>query len=274
LFFHKKGHLTIKSKFKIHEGDLFRLGNHRLLCGDSTNLESIKKVAGRNDIHLVFAGPPYFNQRNYSHWSTYDAYLEDIGAVMNNCISALGSCGVVTWLIGRGSCEHKDHIAFHSMMLGYQGLKFQDAIAWIKPGANYSVKRSCHIRLNGFYYPAFRWETVLVYRMAGSMPRMSVSDRKYMAQHHTDVWEIPWVTQQMERYGHPSVCPVEIPRRCILAYAKRKGNVLDPFGGSGTTLIASELTGRKCFLIELKPKYCKIMIHRWESLTGKKAHLV
>ena len=82
------------------------------------------------------------------------------------------------------------------------------------------------------------------------------------------------MSHQMKRYGHPSISPVEIPKRCILAYAKRKGNVLDPFGGSGTTLIAAEKTGRKCFMIERKPRYCKIIINRWETLTNKRAHLV
>lgn len=194
--------------------------------------------------------------------------------VIENCATVLGEGGVVAWLIARGSSEHKDHVAYHSLMLEQQALRFQDAIAWVKPGANYSIKRSCHIRLNSIYYPAFKWETVLIYRVAGPPPRMSLSGRDYMAQHHTDVWEIPCVTRQLERYGHPSVNPVEIPRRCMLAYTRRKAVVLDPFAGSGSTLIAAEETGRTCLVLEWKPKFCRIVIHRWEQLTGESARLI
>ncbi len=223
---------------------------------------------------MVFTGPPYFNQRSYSHWDTYDLYLDGITKVIKNCILKVAKGAVFALQVGRGSSKHKDHIGYCSVILDKLGLQFQDAIAWIKPSANYSIKRSCHISSNGFYYPGFKWETILIYRNHGPMPRMSIQDRRIMSKYHTDVWAIPWVTNQMKRFGHPSVCPIEIPNRCIRAYAPKQTYILDPFGGSGTTLIAANNAQRKCLTMERKPEYCKIILDRWKTLTGNQIYLV
>ena len=79
------------------------------------------------------------------------------------------------------------------------------------------------------------------------------------------------VSNQIKDYGHPAVCPVEIPYRTIQAYSTSEGIVLDPYGGSGTTLIAAEKTGRTAILIEKQPAYCDTIARRWEILTGKRA---
>lgn len=74
-----------------------------------------------------------------------------------------------------------------------------------------------------------------------------------MARYHTDVWEVPAVTDQMERFEHPAVCPVEIPYRSIQAYTDRGASLFEPFGGSGTTLIAAEKASRRAYLMEINP---------------------
>ncbi|MEW6236278.1 MAG: site-specific DNA-methyltransferase [Candidatus Omnitrophota bacterium] len=247
----------------IQNGDIFQLGRHRLMCGDSSNLHEFNSLIGKRKIKLVFAGPPYFNQRKYSHWNTYESYLLSMNAVIENCVRFTSMPSIHAWQIGRGYSEHQDHASHMSVLLSKNGLNFQDSFAWIKPGANYSIKRSCHIRTNGIYYPAFQWETILVYRTSGNMPRMDLPEQDYMAKHHTDVWPIHWVTHQMKRWGRPSVCPEEIPRRCIYAYTSKKDWMLDPFGGYGTTMITAERYGRNCLLMEKNPEYCKIIINRW-----------
>ena len=92
-----------------------------------------------------------------------------------------------------------------------------------------------------------------------------------MSKYHTDVWEIPAVTNQVEKFGHPAVCPVEIPYRSMQAYSGSEASVFEPFGGSGTTLIAAEKASRKAYLMELSPIYCDVIVSRWENLTGEKA---
>jgi DNA modification methylase len=112
----------------------------------------------------------------------------------------------------------------------------------------------------------------LVFQKDGDMPKMTEEAAGYMWEHHTDVWEVPQLTVNQERvFGHPAVCPVEIPYRTILAYTGSEGTVFDPFGGSGTTLVAAEKSGRTSFLLERKPEYCDAILARWEALTGGKA---
>ena len=92
-----------------------------------------------------------------------------------------------------------------------------------------------------------------------------------MSKYHTDVWEIPAVTNQIERYEHPAVCPVEIPYRSVQAYTGSGDSVLEPFGGSGTTLIAAEKASRRAYVMERNPAYCDVIVKRWETLVGSKA---
>jgi len=98
---------------------------------------------------------------------------------------------------------------------------------------------------------------------------MTREGAEYMWNYHTNVWEIPAVAKQVETYGHPAVCPVEIPYRCLQAYTQDGDSVFEPFGGSGTTLIAAEKTSRRAFVMERSPVYCGLIINRWENLTGK-----
>lgn len=100
---------------------------------------------------------------------------------------------------------------------------------------------------------------------------MTPEGRDYMSKYHTDVWEIAAVTNQIEQFGHPAVCPVEIPYRSMQAYSNSGASVFEPFGGSGTTLIAAEKSSRKAFVMELNPAYCDVIVNRWEGLTGEKA---
>ena len=89
----------------------------------------------------------------------------------------------------------------------------------------------------------------------------------------TDVWIYEPVFDE-ERYGHATPKPVELMKRAIQSSAPEEGLVIEPFGGSGSTLIAAEQTNRTCYMMELDPKYVDVIIKRWENLTGLKAELV
>ncbi|HXY73978.1 MAG TPA: DNA modification methylase [Dehalococcoidales bacterium] len=251
--------------------DLFLLGNHKLLCGDSRNKDSVMLLTEGRRLNHVFGGPPYFNQRDYSHWEEYQKYLEDMRKIILNCHDILVDGAVCVWNIANGCSTHHDHTSNHSRLLGECGFKYLDTIIWKKTGANYAIPRNFHIMRNSRYYPALEWEALLVYQKPGNMPKMTRGGRDYMSKCHTDVWEIPAVTNQVEQYGHPAVCPVEIPFRSIQAYTGNNESVFEPFGGSGTTLIAAEKASRKAYLMELNPVYCDVIIGRWEKLTGGRA---
>ncbi len=252
-------------------GDLYILGNHRLLCGDSKNNESIKRLIEGKVIDHVFGGPPYFNQRDYSHWDEYTTYLEDMRKIIQNCHDILKAGSICMWNIANGCSTHHDHVSHHSRLFEESRFQYLDNIIWKKSGANYAIPRNFHIQGNSYYYPAFEWEALLVYQKPGDMPRMTREGRDYMSKYHTDVWEIPAVTNQMKQFRHPAVCPVEIPYRSIQAYSGSEARVFEPFGGSGTTLIAAEKASRRAYLTEINPAYCDVIIERWEKLTGDKA---
>jgi len=252
-------------------GDLYVLGNHRLLCGDSRDKDSVMLLTEGRSIDHVFGGPPYFNQRAYSQWEEYQAYLEDMRQIVQNCRDVLKDGAICVWNIANGCSTHHDHISHHSRLFEETGFRYLDAIIWKKTGANYAIPRNFHILRNSCYYPALEWEALLVYQKPGDMPKMTREGRDYMSRYHTDVWEIPAVTNQVEQFGHPAVCPVEIPYRSIQAYTGGGASIFEPFGGSGTTLIAAEKASRKAYVMELNPAYCDVIIKRWETLTGDKA---
>jgi DNA modification methylase len=252
-------------------GDLYVLGDHRLLCGDSRDRDTVLQLTEARPMDHVFGGPPYFNQRDYAQWDEYQAYLADMRRVIENCGHVLKDGAMCVRNIGSGSSTHHDHVSHHSRLLEEQHFRYLDTIIWKKTTANYAVLRNLHVLRNGYYYPAFAWEALLVYQKPGQMPKMTREGRDYMSEYHTNVWEIPAVTSQMERYGHPAVCPVEIPYRSMQAYTGDGDSVFEPFGGSGTTLIAAEKASRRAYVVERVPAYCNVIVKRWETLTGGKA---
>ena len=136
-----------------------------------------------------------------------------------------------------------------------KGMHWSSTIIWSKDHAVLS-RKDYHTQYEPIWYG---WEE--------SSPRAHpLEDRT-----QSDVWQIarPKVSEE-----HPTMKPVELVARAIVNSSNRGETVLDLFGGSGTTIIASEQTGRKCCMMELDPHYCDVIIKRWENLTGKKAELV
>jgi DNA modification methylase len=135
------------------------------------------------------------------------------------------------------------------------GMHWSSTIIWAKDTAVLSRKD-----YNTQYEPIwYGWE--------GSNPRSHpVKDHT-----QTDLWQIKRPKRSDE---HPTMKPIELVARAIINSSDRKESVLDLFGGSGTTIIAAEQTGRSCYMMELDPHYCDVIIQRWENLTGKKAEKV
>lgn len=172
--------------------------------------------------------------------------------------------------IGNGSSTNHAHVAHHAGLLEENGFRFVDTIIWCKRASNFTVPRHATIK-KGTYYPAHGWEALHIHQKPGKMPVMSPEGISYMWQHLTDVWEIPAVHNQAKTYGHPAVCPVEIPFRTIMAYTGEGASILDPFAGSGTTLIAAERAGRRAFLIEKNAEYCDQIVKRYGEFVGIRA---
>jgi hypothetical protein len=154
-------------------GTLWKLGRHRVLCGDSRHKKTFTRLLGRTKVDHVFAGPPYFNQRAYSHWDDYAKYLRDMDAVMARCQGALKAGGIVVWNIGNGSSTNQAHVVHHAGLLEENGFRFVDMIVWRKCGANYDIPRHMNIKKHRNYYPSHQWEALHVYQKPGKMSTMS-----------------------------------------------------------------------------------------------------
>ncbi len=239
-----------------HPGDVWVLGGHRLLCGDSTVAESFQQLLKGETVDMVFTDPPY--NVNYAN-SAKDKMRGKDRAILND---NLGD-GFYDFLLAAltpiiGNCRGGIYVAMSSSELDVlqaafraAGGKWSTFIIWAKN--TFTLGRADYQR---------QYEPIL-YGWPEGAQRHWCGDRD-----QGDVWNIK---KPQKNDLHPTMKPVELVERAI-RNSSRPGNVvLDPFGGSGTTLIAAEKSGRLARLIELDPKYADVIVRRWQEWTGKQA---
>ncbi len=237
-------------------GDVWLLDGHRLLCGDSTVAESYDRVLDGEPVDMVFTDPPY--NVNYAN-SAKDKMRGKDRAILND---NLGD-GFYDFLLAALTptvrhCRGGIYVAMSSSELDVlqaafraAGGKWSTFIIWAKN--TFTLGRADYQR---------QYEPIL-YGWPEGAQRHWCGDRD-----QGDVWNIK---KPQKNDLHPTMKPVELVERAI-RNSSRPGNVvLDPFGGSGTTLIAAEKSGRLARLIELDPKYADVIVRRWQDWTGKKA---
>ena len=237
-------------------GDVWLLGGHRLLCGDSTVADSYDRLLDGEPVDMVFTDPPY--NVNYAN-SAKDKMRGRDRAILND---NLGD-GFYDFLLAAltptiAHCRGGIYVAMSSSELDVlqaafraAGGKWSTFIIWAKN--TFTLGRADYQR---------QYEPIL-YGWPEGGERHWCGDRD-----QGDVWQIK---KPQKNDLHPTMKPVELVERA-LRNSSRPGNVvLDPFGGSGTTLIAAEKSGRVARLIELDPKYADVIVRRWEDYTGKKA---
>ena len=223
-------------------GDIYQLGRHRLMCGDSTSLDAVDKLMNGNSVDMVFTDPPYnvaFNGRSGKHDVIKNDNLpenefEDFIAEVCNTIRSVDPKVYYIW------CNWN----FYGVLQGK--LDYKSCIVWAKNVFGMG---------NGYRH---QHEFCL---FNGKIDQEIKNE--------SDLWNIKKDTN----YVHPTQKPVALSVRAFGNHVKLL-NVLDLFGGSGSTLIGAEQTGRNAFLMELDPKYCDVIVKRWEDFTGKKAELV
>jgi DNA modification methylase len=229
----------IEPKTKL--SDIYILGNHRLMCGDSTSIDAVEKLMDGNQVDLLFTDPPYnvaFNGRSGKHDVIKNDNLSEsdfetfIGEVCNT-IKAIDPKVYYIW------CNWK----FYGIL--QDKLEYKTCIVWAKNVFGMG---------NGYRH---QHEFCL---FNGKIDEVIKNE--------SDLWEI----KKDHNYVHPTQKPVALSVRAFGNHVKLL-NVLDLFGGSGSTLIGAEQTGRKAYVMELDPKYCDVIVKRWEDFTGKKAIL-
>ena len=252
---------------KTRLGDLYILGNHRLLCGDSTNLDHLKRLVGNEKVDFIFTDPPY--GMSYGGGRAEGDHIlnkkggvkiKAHGMIKGDDLRGEDLCQLLTDSLSGVVAVKKPNAAVYVCLtwrtygefttaLEKVGLKLQNCIVWNK-------------RSIGLGYSHYRPQHEFIFYCGGDW-----NGRK----DESDVWEM--TRGNTGEYVHPTQKPVELVERAIRNSSKKLGIVLDLFGGSGSTLIAAEKTKRQCRIMELDPKYCDVIVERWEICTGKKAKL-
>ena len=218
-------------------GDLYELGSHRVLCGDSTKVEDVEKLMEGKKADMVFTDPPYgIDYQDVAHKHTKiegDNSLDNIENLMVTTL--LNDCPMYV------CCNWKCYSAFEKAMIG-AGKEPKSCIVW--------DKETRIQNLDKFYK---QHEFILYHGLFGGQKTLT-----------GDVWRM----KRQVRGDHPTSKPVELVAQAITYTVMERQIVQDLFLGSGSTLIASEKTGRVCYGMELDPKYVDVIISRYVEFTG------
>ena len=235
-------------------GDIWLLGRHRLMCGDSTSVDAVEKLMDGQKADMVFTDPPYALFGNSTGATVADdkmirPFFRDVG----KSILTAAKPGAHFY-----SCL--DWKSWAAVMDSYAaaGLTIKNMIVWDKG--------------SGALGAAYRSQHELI--MFGVCANVGISITKRVSvsrdQMITDV--NVWKCSRENNEGmHAALKPQEIIKRAIENSSLQNHLVLDLFGGSGSTLIASESTSRACAMMEMEPKYCDVIVQRWQDYTGQKA---
>ena len=253
-------------------GQLWRLGDHRLLCGDSTSKEDMKLLMGGVKADMVFTDPPYgvsigdknkmldsFDRggrctKNIEHDTDSPEKLKEmLLAAMKNTHDNMKDTAAYYLCSPQGS--GLGMMMMMMMMMNEAGLIARHVLIWVKNQPTFSLGR---LDYDYQHEPIlYGWKKTHTFYGNGA--------------HTKSIWMID---RPRESKLHPTMKPIDLVANAIQNSSRKGDMVLDPFGGSGSTLIACEQTQRHCRMIELDPHYCDVIIHRWEELTGQKAELV
>jgi DNA modification methylase len=237
-------------------GDLFEIGEHRLLCGDSTDSDAVARLMDGNKADMVFTSPPYnanasvngkklYENNNLDNKSE-DEYLKFLDEIKDSFYTILKSKGIVCWNIMYNNNSRQSFIKNVNRFIE-SGLLLTETIIWKKNA----------IPLTKGLSRAF--EFIFIFQK-------DELDFSYQDKHsyNENVWEISNAKTQIE--SHKACFPVELPSNGIKLFTKEKMILFEPFTGSGTTMVASHQLKRKCFGMELDPKYCQVIIDRMRKL--------
>jgi DNA modification methylase len=242
-------------------GDVWQLGDHRVACGDSTSAADVAPVLAGSEPHLMIADPPYGVSYEPS-WRArrgLGAGKLSQGKVLNDDRADWRE----TYALFPGDVAYIWHGALHGDIvaagLAACGLQPRAQIVWAKQ--HFTLSR-------GDYH--WQHETCWYAVREGRTSHWQ-GDRR-----QTTVWEIannnPFGNPQREQsWGHGTQKPVECMRRPIVNNSRPGQAIYDPFLGSGTSLIAAEMTGRVCYGVELNPGYVDVVVRRWQGFTGRAA---
>jgi DNA modification methylase len=291
-------------------GDLWTLGNHRLLCGDCASAQAVTTLLDGQKINLAISSPPYASQRKYDETSPFkpihpDEYLDWFEPVQANIAQHLADDG--SWFLNiKEHCEEgQRHLYVKDLTLAHVrrwGWMFAEEFVWSHPG----MPKAPRLRFKNGWEPIFqftrgrhKFRPDEVRRLTGEGQVSGMKKKPKTAGHASSYQGAPAgairayratleesigscgnmaypsnvlsLGNNGEALGHSAAYPVSLPEFFLKAYSDEGDIVYDPFLGSGTTLVAAEQLGRRCYGMEISPGHCDVIVKRWENLTDGKA---
>lgn len=245
---------------KAKLGDIYQLGRHRLMCGDSTDPTVIDRLMDGVKADMVFTDPPYGVSASGGRSQTKDKLNmkaiandelrnDDLTIFLSNFIKVMKYKDGASIYICYPWATQKE---FTEAIL-QNGLKIKNCIIWDKKVFG----------LNGF--KGYRPQYEMIYFCCKH------DFEWYGDKSQSNIWQISREIKRDEQGNHPTPKPIELIAKALKNSSKEEDIVLDVFGGSGSTLIACEQLNRKCYMCELDPHYIDVIIDRWEKFTGQKA---
>lgn len=245
---------------KAKLGDIYQLGSHRLMCGDSTKSEDVEKLMNSNKADMVFTDPPYGVSASGGRSQTKDKL--GMKAIINDELRNNELTQFLSDFIN--AMQYKDGASIYicypwatqkefTEAIQMNDLKIKNCIIWDKKVFG----------LNGF--KGYRPQYEMIYFCCKD------DFEWYGDKAQSNIWQISREINREEQGNHPTPKPIELIAKALNNSSKQEDIVLDVFGGSGSTLIACEQLNRNCYMMELDPKYVDVIIQRWENFTGKKA---
>lgn len=255
---------NVETRVKL--GDIWKLGNHRLMCGDSTSIDAVEKLMDGQKADMVFTDPPYniaYGSSKNPKWGSKWNGRNNDGAIKNDNMS------------------REDFEKFCKDWAGTLAAVCDGCLyVWGPPGADGRIMFTV---LDSIFHDS----TTIIW----NKDRMTLGRGKYQNKYEpcwfgwnvdgtgfvctdrsiTNVWDFK---RPSSNDLHPTMKPIELVSYGIEHASRSGGAVLDIFGGSGSTLIACEKTNRKCFMMELDPHYCSVILARWEKYSGKTAERI
>lgn len=246
-----------EDEIEVKLGDIFQLGNHRLMCGDSTKDEFVNALCDEKQMDMLLTDPPYNvdytgksselkNKKIANDAMPEDSFRTFLLSVFNLAASHLKKGGA--FYIWHADSEG---VAFRNSVDGTGSLLLKQTLIWNK---------------NSFVLGRqdYQWKhEPCLYGWKEGGPHYFINDRSLST--------VIDMNKPQRADLHPTMKPIELFAYCINNSSKVGENVLDLFGGSGTSIIASEQLGRKCYMMEFSPHFVNVIIKRWETLTGQKA---
>ena len=239
-------------------GQIYKLGNHTVMCGDSE--KDIETLLNGIKVDLTFTSPPYNANtafvdvknsgplyENYDDNKEESEYVDFCSKILGNCLA--NTEGWVFWNVNYNSNTRAAYIKQIYAHLDY----LDETVCWKKTAlpVAYGLTRT--------------WEPIFIFNNLGDKKR--IGEKFKTAFNYWDISNIGSLDKT-----HRAAFPVALPEKAIELCSPK--TLLDPFGGTGTTLIAAEKKNLSCYMMELEPKYIDVIIKRWETYTGNKSELI